>query len=112
VRGRDPPHDARDRRGAARRPPQLLERISHALDELATHDLALAELVDLEVLLRFSFSELAAMRDVSERTVKRRWEKSRIYLHRALGAPARFCSQRASAGTSPTCFSIFIPERD
>jgi hypothetical protein len=38
-----------------------------------------------EVLLRLSFAEIAAMRGVSERTVKRAWERSRIYLHRALG---------------------------
>ena len=65
--------------------PQVLERISDALDELATHDSALAELVDLKFFCGFSFAEIAAMRGVSERTVKRGWEKSRIYLHRALG---------------------------
>lgn len=64
-----------------------LERISDALDELATHDPALAELVELKFFCGFSFVEIAAMRGVSERTVKRAWEKSRIYLHRALGAP-------------------------
>jgi RNA polymerase sigma factor (TIGR02999 family) len=62
-----------------------LERISDALDELATHDASLAELVDLKFFCGFSFVEIAAMRGVSERTVKRSWEKSRIYLHRALG---------------------------
>ena len=65
--------------------PQVLERLSDALDELATHDPALAELVDLKFFCGFSFPEIAAMRDVSERTVKRAWEKGRIYLHRALG---------------------------
>lgn len=65
--------------------PQLLERISDALDELATHDPALAELVDLKFFCGFSCAEIAAMRGVSERTVKRNWEKSRLYLHRALG---------------------------
>jgi RNA polymerase sigma factor (TIGR02999 family) len=65
--------------------PQTLERNSDALDELATHDPALAELVDLKFFCGFSFAEIAAMRGVSERTAKRSWEKSRIYLHRALG---------------------------
>jgi RNA polymerase sigma factor (TIGR02999 family) len=65
-----------------------LERISDALDELATHDPALAELVDLKFFCGFSFVEIAAMRGVSERTVKRGWEKSRIYLHHALGGGA------------------------
>ena len=30
-------------------------------------------------------AEIAAMRDVSERTIQRQWDKARIYLHRALG---------------------------
>jgi hypothetical protein len=29
------------------------------------------------------------MRGVSERTVKRSWERSRLYLHRAMGNPRR-----------------------
>jgi RNA polymerase sigma factor (TIGR02999 family) len=66
--------------------PQALERLSDALDELATHDAALAEIVDLRFFCGFSFAEIAALRGVSERTVKRSWEKSRIYLYRALGS--------------------------
>ena len=64
---------------------QSLVRISDALDELATHDPALAEIVDLKFFCGFSVAEIAAMRGVSERTVKRSWEKSRLYLHRAIG---------------------------
>lgn len=66
--------------------PQALERLSDALDELATHDAALAEIVDLRFFCGFSFAEIAALRGVSERTVKRSWEKSRIYLYGALGS--------------------------
>ena len=68
--------------------PQSLERISDALDELATHDPALAELVDLKFFCGFSSAEIAALRGVSERTVKRDWEKSRLYLHRAIASDA------------------------
>jgi RNA polymerase sigma factor (TIGR02999 family) len=64
--------------------PQSLERISDALDELATHDQALAELVDLKFFCGFSSAEIGALRGVSERTVKRDWEKARLYLHRAI----------------------------
>src|SRR5262245_30476098 len=64
---------------------QHLTRISDALDELATVDAALAEVVDLKFFCGFSFAEIGAMRGVSERTVQRHWEKARIYLHRALG---------------------------
>jgi ECF sigma factor. len=33
-----------------------------------------------------SFADISATRNVSERTVQRRWEKARIYLHRELRA--------------------------
>ena len=61
-----------------------LERIGEALDQLGKAEPSLAEIVDLKFFCGFSFSEIAAMRDVSERTVQRNWEKARIYLHRNL----------------------------
>lgn len=63
-----------------------LAKIGDALDELATHDPALAEIVELKFFCGFSVAEIAALRGVSERTVKRSWEKSRLYLHRAIGS--------------------------
>jgi RNA polymerase sigma factor (TIGR02999 family) len=64
---------------------QELQRISDALDELGTIDSVLAETVDLKFFCGFSFGEIAAMRNLSERTVQRQWEKARLFLHRALG---------------------------
>jgi RNA polymerase sigma factor (TIGR02999 family) len=61
-----------------------LVQISQGLDELAKAEPALAEVVDLKCFCGFTFSEIAAMRDVSERTVQRQWEKARIYLHRCV----------------------------
>lgn len=58
--------------------------ISDSLDELAAIDPALAELVDLKFFCGLSFAEIAALRDVSERTVQRNWEKARLYLHRSI----------------------------
>ena len=63
-----------------------LVQISEALDELGKAEPALAEIVDLKFFCGFSFGEIAAMRDVSERTVQRAWEKARIYLHRKIRA--------------------------
>jgi RNA polymerase sigma factor (TIGR02999 family) len=63
-----------------------LTPISDALDELAQAEPALAEVVDLKFFCGFSFAEIAAMRDVSERTVQRQWVKARIYLHRTIRA--------------------------
>lgn len=63
-----------------------LASISDALDELAKVDRELAELVDLKFFCGFSFVEIAALLKLSERTVQRRWEKARIYLHRTLRA--------------------------
>lgn len=61
-----------------------IERLGHALDELGQLDPALAELVDLKFFCGFSFSEIAAMRGVSSRTVERDWAKARVLLHDAL----------------------------
>jgi RNA polymerase sigma factor (TIGR02999 family) len=61
-----------------------LQRLSDALDEIASLNPALAELVDLHFFCGFSFVEIAAMRGVSERTVQRDWRKARLLLHRTL----------------------------
>ena len=61
-----------------------LSRLSDALDELAAVDASLAEIIDLKFFCGFSFTEIGAMRGVSERTVQRDWEKARIYLHRIM----------------------------
>lgn len=63
-----------------------LSLISDALDELAKVEPELAELVDLKFFCGLSFAEMAAMQNLSERTVQRRWEKARIYLHRSIRA--------------------------
>ena len=58
--------------------------LDDALNELARIDGPLAELVDLKFFCGFSFSDIAAMRGVSERTVQRDWNKARIYLRHTL----------------------------
>jgi RNA polymerase sigma factor (TIGR02999 family) len=65
-----------------------LQQISDSLDELATVDAALSEVVDLKFFCGFSFAEIGAMRGVSERTVQRHWEKARVYLHHAIAPHA------------------------
>ncbi len=54
------------------------------MERLASVDARLAEVVDLKYFGGFSFAEIAAMWDMSERTVQRDWEKARIFLHRCL----------------------------
>ena len=61
-----------------------LSKLDDALQTLEGVDPALAELVDLKFFAGFSFGEIAAMRQVSERTVQRDWAKARLYLHDAL----------------------------
>jgi len=63
-----------------------LVKLGEALDALAKIDPELAEVVDLKFFCGFSFTEIAAMRQLSERTIQRRWEKARIYLHRSVRA--------------------------
>jgi RNA polymerase sigma factor (TIGR02999 family) len=63
-----------------------LSLISDTLDELARVEPELAELVDMKFFCGFTFAEIAALRNLSERTVQRSWEKARIYLHRSIRA--------------------------
>lgn len=63
-----------------------LSLISDALDQLAKLEPELAQLVDLKFFCGFSFGEIAALQNLSERTVQRKWEKARIYLHRNIRA--------------------------
>ena len=83
-RGGDVLITALDTDVADRLPAEQLTQLSEALDELATDDPALAEIVDLKFFCGFSFAEIAAMRGVSERTVQRSWDKSRLYLFRSI----------------------------
>ena len=69
-----------------------LAEIGDALDELAKVEPELAELVDLRFFCGCSFSEIAALKNLSERTLQRRWEKARIYL---------CCSLRRGRGWRP-----------
>src|ERR1700690_2402203 len=57
-----------------------LERLSDALDELATREPRLAEVVDLKYFCGFTFEDIAAQRGDSLRTVMRDWEKARVIL--------------------------------
>lgn len=61
-----------------------LDRIGEALDELAKADPALAEIVDMKFFCGFTFVEIGVLRNVSERTAQRQWEKARLYLHHKL----------------------------
>lgn len=61
-----------------------LERIGEAQEALLAVDPHLALIVDLKFFCGFSFAEIAAMQNVSERTVQRDWQKARIFLHHAL----------------------------
>jgi len=68
--------------------PLELKKLSDALDDLSSFAPALAELVDLRYFCGFTLEEIAAMQGVSDRTVKRNWQKARIYLHNTLSESA------------------------
>jgi len=58
-----------------------LVQISDALDDLSSVEPLLAEIVDLRYFCGFTFEEVAAMKGLSERTIRRHWIKARAYLH-------------------------------
>ena len=66
-------------------PPEDLEQLNHALEELAALEPALAELVDLRFFCGLSFAEIATIRGISERTAQRDWAKARALLYTFLG---------------------------
>jgi RNA polymerase sigma factor (TIGR02999 family) len=70
--------------GAGAQSSEELVRLGDALGELAELEPALAELVDLHFFCGFTFPEIAALREVSERTVQRDWRKARLLLHHTL----------------------------
>ena len=59
-------------------------QIGGALDELSKVDPVLAELVDLKFFCGLSFAEIATLRNISERTVQRNWERARLYLYKKI----------------------------
>lgn len=69
---------------AAAETPAELEQLDRALTDLEAIDAGLAELVDLKFFCGFSISEIAALRNTSERTVQRDWAKARMLLHQSL----------------------------
>ena len=61
-------------------------QIGDALEDLAKTEPALAEIVDLKFFCGLSFAEIAALRNISERTVQRNWERARLFLHHQIRA--------------------------
>jgi RNA polymerase sigma factor (TIGR02999 family) len=61
-----------------------LETIGAGLDALTAVNPELTRLVDLHFFCGFSFTEIAQLRGVSERTVYRDWRKARLLLHRSV----------------------------
>jgi RNA polymerase sigma factor (TIGR02999 family) len=59
-----------------------IERLNEALAELEQIDSRLAECVDLKFFCGISFVDIARLRNVSERTVQRDWNKARVLLNR------------------------------
>jgi RNA polymerase sigma factor (TIGR02999 family) len=66
-----------------------LIQISEALDELGQAEPILAEIVDLRFFCGLTFAEIAAVKEISERTAQRHWEKARIFLYRRIGSELR-----------------------
>jgi RNA polymerase sigma factor (TIGR02999 family) len=64
-----------------------LIRINDALEELASKDPELAELVQLRYFCGLSLEQIGVLRGVTKRTVQRQWEKARLLLFDMLKHP-------------------------
>jgi RNA polymerase sigma factor (TIGR02999 family) len=61
-----------------------IDELNDALESLEKIDARLAQCVDLKYFCGFSFMEIAELRNVSERTVQRDWDKARLLLRRII----------------------------
>jgi len=66
-------------------PDDTLEQLREGMERLGDVDPALAQLVDLHFFGGFTFAEIAALQESSERTVQRNWRKARLLLQRLAG---------------------------
>jgi RNA polymerase sigma factor (TIGR02999 family) len=64
--------------------PEALLRLDRALTELANDEPRLAELVELRFFAGLQISDIAALREVSDRTLNRDWRRAKAMLHAAL----------------------------
>jgi len=78
--------DGKDMDGSPAGDAEDVERLGRALDELAAVEPEIAQVVELKFFCGFTFTEIASLRGVSERTVQRHWDKARIYLRHSLRA--------------------------
>jgi RNA polymerase sigma factor (TIGR02999 family) len=65
-----------------------LTSLTQSLADLAQLDPSLSELIDLHFFGGLSFIEIANLRQVSERTVHRDWQKAKLLLRRSMRADA------------------------
>lgn len=66
--------------------PLDLLALDAALTRLQARDAELAEIVEAYFFAGFTFEEIAAVREVSERSVRRAWEVARLFLMKELEA--------------------------
>lgn len=71
--------------GAGFAPSLDVETVGHALDDLAKLDEGLARLVEMRFFGGLTEQEIAASIGVSERTVRREWNKARVLLLTLIG---------------------------
>ena len=64
-------------------------RVHEALNELAVHDPRMAAIVEMRYFGGLTETEIAEAVGVHERTVRRDWEKARLFLHEVLAPQPR-----------------------
>jgi RNA polymerase sigma factor (TIGR02999 family) len=64
-------------------------RVHEALEQMASRDPRMANIVEMRYFGGMTESEIAEAVGVTERTVRRDWEKARLFLREELGPPPR-----------------------
>jgi RNA polymerase sigma factor (TIGR02999 family) len=71
-----------------------LMRVNEALAELEALDAELAQVVEMRYFGGYSEIEIAGLQGVTERTIRRRWDKARAWLYVALGGTGKRADPR------------------
>jgi RNA polymerase sigma factor (TIGR02999 family) len=70
--------------GGVNREEQQILRVHEAIGELTKHDSRMAQVVEMRYFGGLTETEIAEALDVTDRTVRRDWEKARLWLSEAL----------------------------
>lgn len=72
--------------------------VGEALERFSQVDPEISELVKMKFFVGMTWEEIAAVTEIPERTLRRRWAYARSWLHEAIGKDSALFDQEDSSG--------------